>query len=313
MIVIQKQSGANSVEISNEVIKRLPELQKRLPADVKLGVIVDTSDNIRNTIASLVETVLYALLFVVLVVFFFLGRWRATLIIVITIPISLIASFIYLAITGNTLNIVSLSALSISIGMVVDDAIVVLENVTTHIERGSDPKQAAVHGTNEVAISVVASTLTLIAVFFPLTLVTGMTGVLFRQLGWMVTIMMIISTVCALSLTPMLCSVLLRRQNHHGKLYTLLFTPINKGLDAFDNGYARVVTWVVGHRATTILICMAIFVGSIFLMKNVGTEFFPVSDNARLGVTLELPIGTRVEISREVTALSCKGMAGKIP
>ncbi len=175
---------------------------------MKLGVIVDTSDNIRNTIASLVETILYALLFVVIVVFVFLGRWRATMIVAITIPISLIASFIYLAMTGNTLNIVSLSALSISIGMVVDDAIVVLENVTTHIERGSDPKQAAIHGTNEVAVSVIASTLTLIAVFFPLTLVTGMTGVLFQQLGWMVTIMMIISTVCALSLTPMLCSLL---------------------------------------------------------------------------------------------------------
>ncbi len=218
MIVIQKQSGANSVEISDKVLEMLPTLQKRLPSDVKLGVIVDTSDNIRNTIASLVETVMYALLFVVIVVFFFLGRWRATLIITITIPISLIASFIYLYATGNTLNIVSLSALSISIGMVVDDAIVVLENVTTHIERGSDPRQAAVHGTNEVAVSVIASTLTLIAVFFPLTLVTGMTGVLFRQLGWMVTIMMIISTVCALSLTPMLCSLLLRRVNHHGRL-----------------------------------------------------------------------------------------------
>ena len=205
-IIIQKQSGANSVQISEAVMKMLPRLQKNLPSDVKLGVIIDTSDNIRNTIASLEETVLYALLFVVIVVFLFLGRWRATLIIVITIPVSLIASFIYLAVTGNTLNIVSLSALSISIGMVVDDAIVVLENVTTHIERGSDPKQAAVHGTNEVAISVIASTLTLIAVFFPLTLVTGMTGVLFRQLGWMVTIMMIISTTCALTLPPLLCS-----------------------------------------------------------------------------------------------------------
>lgn len=302
MIVVQKQSGANSVEISNKVLEMLPSLQKRLPSDVKLGIIVDTSDNIRNTIASLVETVLYALLFVVIVVFFFLGRWRATLIITITIPISLIASFIYLAITGNSLNIVSLSALSISIGMVVDDAIVVLENVTTHIERGADPKQAAVHGTNEVAISVIASTLTLIAVFFPLTLVTGMTGVLFRQLGWMVTIMMIISTTCALSLTPMLCSVLLRRTTHHGKLYTLLFTPVNRGLDAFDNGYASLLRWVVGHKMVTILICMATFVGSLFLMKHVGTEFFPTADDARLSVNLEMPIGTRVEIAQQTTA-----------
>lgn len=301
MIIIQKQSGANSVEISDKVLKMLPSLQARMPSDVQLDIIVDTSDNIRNTIDSLVETVMYALLFVILVVFLFLGRWRATLIIVITIPISLIASFIYLFATGNTLNIVSLSALSISIGMVVDDAIVVLENVTTHIERGSDPKQAAVHGTNEVAISVIASTLTLIAVFFPLTLVTGMSGVLFRQLGWMVTIMMIISTVCALSLTPMLCSQLLRLNNKHGKLYTIFFTPISKGLDAFDRGYGRLLQWVVSHKTTTILICMGIFVASLLLMKHVGTEFFPAADDARLRASLELPIGTRVEVTNEVT------------
>ena len=302
MIVVQKQSGANSVQISDKVLAMLPDLQKRLPSDVELGIIVDTSDNIRNTIASLVETVMYALLFVIIVVFMFLGRWRATLIITITIPISLIASFIYLYATGNTLNIVSLSALSISIGMVVDDAIVVLENVTTHIERGSDPKQAAVHGTNEVAVSVIASTLTLIAVFFPLTLVTGMTGVLFRQLGWMVTIMMIISTVCALSLTPMLCSLLLRRTNHHGKLYTIFFTPVNKGLDAFDRGYGRLLEWVVGHKLVTFLICMGIFIGSLFLVRQVGTEFFPTADDARMRVSLELPIGTRVEIAKESTS-----------
>ncbi len=301
MVIIQKQSGANSVEISDKVLKMLPDLQKRLPSDVKLGIIVDTSDNIRNTIASLVETVLYALLFVIIVVFAFLGRWRATMIICITLPISLIASFIYLAATGTSLNIISLSSLSISIGMVVDDAIVVLENVTTHIERGSDPKQAAVHGTNEVAISVIASTLTLIAVFFPLTLVTGMTGVLFQQLGWMVTIMMIISTTCALSLTPMLCSQLLRKDVKHGKIYTLFFTPINKALDAVDRGYGRLLNIVVRHKYLTMITCTGIFIASIFLLRFVGTEFFPTSDDGRLGVSLELPIGTRVEIADEVT------------
>lgn len=313
MIVVQKQSGANSVEISDRVLKMLPSLQKRLPSDVKLGIIVDTSDNIRNTIDSLVETVMYALLFVIVVVFFFLGRWRATLIITLTIPISLIASFIYLAITGNSLNIVSLSALSISIGMVVDDAIVVLENVTTHIERGSAPKQAAVHGTNEVAISVVASTLTLIAVFFPLTLVTGMSGVLFRQLGWMVTIMMVISTICALSLTPMLCSLLLRRVTGHSKIYTIFFTPISRALDALDNGYARLLGLVTSHTTITILVCLATFVGSIFLMKQVGTEFFPTADDGRLSVNLELPIGTRVEIADETTARLVREWQEKYP
>lgn len=313
MIVIQKQSGANSVEISDQVLKMLPSLQRRLPSDVKLDIIVDTSDNIRNTIDSLVETVLYALLFVIIVVFAFLGRWRATLIITITIPISLIASFIYLALTGNSLNIVSLSALSISIGMVVDDAIVVLENVTTHIERGADPKQSAINGTNEVAVSVVASTLTLIAVFFPLTLVTGMTGVLFRQLGWMVTIMMIISTVCALSLTPMLCSQLLRKDNKHGKIYTLLFSPVNRGLDAFDNGYGRLLGKVVSHKTVTVLVCIGIFIGSLWLVRRVGTEFFPTADDGRLRVNLELPIGTRVEIAKETTARLAKEWRDKYP
>ena len=210
-------------------------MQKNLPSDVKLGVIVDTSDNILNTIDSLAETVMYALLFVVIVVFLFLGRWRATLIICITIPLSLIASFIYLAITGNTINIISLSSLSIAIGMVVDDAIVVLENVTTHIERGSDPKQAAVHGTNEVAISVIASTLTMIAVFFPLTMVSGMSGVMFKQLGWMMCAIMFISTVAALSLTPMLCAQLLKLQKKQSKAFTMFYRPIEKSLDGLDN------------------------------------------------------------------------------
>ena len=302
MVIIQKQSGANSVQISDKVKEMLPRIQKSLPSDVKIGVIQDTSDNIKNTIASLVETVMYALLFVMIVVFAFLGRWRATMIIVITIPISLIASFIYLYATGNTLNIISLSALSISIGMVVDDAIVVLENVTTHIERGSDPKQAAVHGTNEVAISVIASTLTLIAVFFPLTMVTGMTGVLFKQLGWMVTIMMVISTTCALTLTPMLCSQWLRLQRTKGKFFVKFYSPIERALDKFDEGYGKLLEKVVANKTVTIVVCMGFFVASVFLMKFVGTEFFPSQDDGRLGVKLEMPVGTRIEETRKVTS-----------
>ena len=296
MIIVQKQSGANSVEISNKVIAEIPNLQKNLPSDVKLNVIVDTSDNIRNTIASLAETIFFALLFVIIVVFAFLGRWRATIIIGITIPISLIASFIYLFATGETLNIISLSALSISIGMVVDDAIVVLENVTTHIERGSAPKQAAIHGTNEVAISVVASTLTLIAVFYPLTLVTGMAGVLFKQLGWMVCIMMVISTVCALTLIPMLCSQMLRLNPKKAGFQKF----IEKALDKVDDVYAKMINACVTHKRKTVLVCTLAFVGSCMLMKFIGSEFVPASDNGRVGVTLELPIGTRTEISQKI-------------
>lgn len=300
MIVVQKQSGANAVQIAKKVQELLPQLQETLPSDVKIGVIVDTSTNILNTIDSLIETITLTFIIVMLVVFIFLGRWRATFIIIITIPISLIAAFAYLLASGNTLNIISLSSLSIAIGMVVDDAIVVLENVTTHIERGSKPKQAAVHATNEVAISVIASTLTMLAVFLPLTMVTGLAGILFKQLGWIVSIIMIVSTLAALTLTPMLCSQLLRLDPKKGKLYVLFFTPIEKALGALDTGYARLLNWSVRHRKTVISAAFLIFAGTMFLIPTIKTEFFPTQDNSRIGITVELPMATRQEITREL-------------
>jgi len=302
MIIVQKQSGANSVAIADAVMKELPKLQKNLPSDVKLGVIVNTSDNIRNTIGSLEETIAYAMLFVALVVFIFLGRWRATVIIVITIPMSLIASFIYLFATGGSLNMISLSCLSIAIGNVVDDAIVVLENVTTHIERGSSPKQAAVHATQEVAISVVASTLTMIAVFFPLTMVTGMAGVLFEQLGWMMCIIMTISTISALTFTPMLCSLMLKLKKKQSGWFVRFYTPISNVLDKLDDWYEKRINWAVRHRASVILGCVALFVGSVVLagLGGIKSEFFPANDSGRIGISLQLPIGTRVEFSEEL-------------
>ncbi len=302
MIIVQKQSGANSVEISNKVMDMLPTLQKNLPSDVKLGIIVNTSDNIMNTIGTLKETIIFAMIFVALVVFIFLGRWRATTIIVITIPMSLIASFIYLYGTGGSFNMISLSCLSIAIGNVVDDAIVVLENVTTHIERGSAPKQAAIHATNEVAISVIASTLTMIAVFFPLTMVTGMSGVLFKQLGWMMCIIMTISTTSALSFTPMLCSQMLRLQKKQSKVFKTFYGPIGQALDRLDTWYERRINWAVRHRWTIVAGSFGLFIISLVIAGVVGikSEFFPANDSGRIGVTLQLPIGTRVEMSEDL-------------
>jgi HAE1 family hydrophobic/amphiphilic exporter-1 len=302
IIIIQKQSGANSVAISNKVINMLPELRKNLPSDVNLQMMINTSENILNTIGTLTETIVYALIFVIVVVFVFLGRWRATMIISITIPMSLIASFIYLYATGGSLNMISLSCLTIAIGNVVDDAIVVLENVTTHIERGSAPKQAAIHATNEVAISVIASTLTMIAVFFPLTMVTGMSGVLFKQLGWMMCIIMTISTTSALSFTPMLCSQMLRLQKKQSKMFKTFYGPISHALDRLDDGYENMINWAVRHRWTVIGLCVLFFVSAVVTVKVVGlkSEFFPANDSGRVGVTLQTPIGTRKEVTKEL-------------
>ncbi|MDR0349829.1 MAG: efflux RND transporter permease subunit [Tannerella sp.] len=300
MVVVQKQSGANSVNIAKEVHKRLPELQRTLPSDVKLGVIIDTSENINNTIDSLAETIMITLVIVMLVVFVFLGRWRATVIIGITIPVSLIASFIYLYATGNTLNIISLSSLSLAIGMVVDDSIVVLENITNHIERGSRPKEAAIYATKEVSLSVIASTLTMLAVFVPLTMISGMAGVLFRQLGGIISIIMIISTVAALTLIPMMSSQMLKLDNKKGKLYSLFFTPIEKFLGSLDKGYSRLLNWSVNHRTLIVVIAVALFGGSMLLLPTIKTEFFPTQDDGRISVSMELPVGMRQEISRAI-------------
>ncbi len=305
MIIVQKQSGANSVAIAEKVLAMLPNIQKTLPSDVTLGVIVNTSENIYATIGSLEETISYAMLFVAIVCFLFLGRWRAVVVIVITIPLSLIASFIYLNATGSSLNMISLSCLSIAIGNVVDDAIVVLENVTNHIERGSDPKQAAIHGTNEVAISVIASTLTMIGVFFPLTLVSGMSGVLFRELGWMMCIIMTVSTTSALTFTPMLCSLMLRlkkRENWFSRWYNHFI--VRGMLDKLDIWYAKKIDWAVRHRAMMMLIIVIFFVTSLLpaFLGLIGTGFFPAQDSGRISVSLELPIGTRQDRAEEIAS-----------
>ncbi len=312
-IIVQKQTGSNTVKIAEDVKAALPEIQKNLPSDIHLQFIQDTSDNITQTIDGLTETVMYAFLFVILVVLAFLGRWRATVIIVITIPISLISAFIYLGVTGGSLNIISLSALSVAIGMVVDDAIVVLENVTTHIERGSRPKSAAVHGTNEVAVSVIASTLTLLAVFFPLTLITGMAGVMFQQLGWMVTIIMIVSTFAALSLTPMLSSQLLKLNPKRSKAFNLLYSPIEKALDNLDERYAQFINWAVRNRKKMVVFATIFFIVSLIPGSTIGTDFIPAQDSGRISATVNLPVGTRMEISKDLAEKINKLWSKKYP
>ena len=300
-IIIQKQADANAVNVIRGVKKEMKKIEKNLPSDIKITTVMDSSDNILNTLNSLKETILVTFLIVMLVVYLFLGRWRATFIIVLAIPISLLASLMYLWATGNTLNIVSMSALSIAIGMVVDDAIVVLENISTHLERGAKPKEAAVHATQEVGISVIASTLTMLAVFMPLTMIKGMAGIMFKQLGWITSIIMIVSTIGALTLIPMLCSQFLRYKPKTGKLHDAIFGTFNKFVDKISAGYGRMINWCIGHRTWVAVIALVAFVGTIVgLAPMVKTDFFPSSDQGRITVQLELPAGTGQEITRNL-------------
>lgn len=305
-LIIMKQSGANTVQICRDVNKKIEEIKKTLPPDVKIQTIYDSSENIQNSINSLEESIMYALLFVVLVVLFFLGRWRATFIIGITIPIALIVAFIYLKGAGRSINIISLCSLTIAIGMVVDDAIVVLENITKHIERGSNPREAAIYATNEVWVSVIATTLVTCAVFVPLTMLSGLAGIMFQELGWIVTITVCTSTTVAITLTPMLCSKLLKAKKVKVVNGKLVEEDVRAGwyqkyvvkfLDKVDRAYANALGWCLNHKFTTIVVTLAFFFASIspMIFGLVGTDFMQQTDNGRLTVNIELHQTTRVE------------------
>lgn len=309
-LIITKQTGANTVAIANAVKKEMTKIMKTLPPDFECTLIRDGSEEIVNAINGLAESIFYALLFVVLVVLVFLGNWRSTLIIGLTIPISLVTSFIYLLISDSSLNIISLASLTVAIGMVVDDAIVVLENITKHIERGENPREAAICATNEVWTSVIATTLVLVAVFVPLTMLNGMAGIMFKELGWIITIVVCVSTTAAITLIPMLSSLMLKEkpfyltrqaaeeaeQKAAKKRFTYAKT-IGRAFDAVDNWYSNVLRWCLNHKRITLLIALAFFIVTMlpFFSGKIGMDFMKEQDNGSISISAELQRGTRIE------------------
>ena len=300
VLLITKQTDANAVAVAKEAKEQLELAMRELPTDIKFEIISDNSEFIINSINNLQESLMYALIFVVLVVFLFLGRWRATFIIALTIPISLIVAFIYLFATGESLNMISLSSLSIAVGMVVDDAIVVLENITKHVDRGSRPREAAKYGTNEVWLSVIVTTLVTVAVFFPLTLVSGMTGILFKQLGWIVCITVCTSTATAISLTPMLCSQLLKIQEKSSSNKFSFYYFTTKCLDRLDVEYEKLIRWVLCHKTLVISSMFFLFLGSCGLSRYIKTDFMPQNDQNNLNVYVKMQSGQRVEVTKGI-------------
>lgn len=306
-LIVTKQTGGNTVQVCEDVRKEIAKIQKNLPTDVEIRLIYDSSENIRNSINSLEESIGYALLFVVLVVMFFLGRWRAAFIVGITIPISLIVAFIYLMLSGDSLNIISLCSLNIAIGMVVDDAIVVLENITKHVERGENPREAAIYATNEVWVSVIATTLVIVAVFVPLTMLTGVAGVMFKSLGWIITIVCCTSTLIAISLTPMLASKMLKAKKVHVDKDGNLVEDDNRRswydrtvvrlLDWIDDRYADMLGWCLRHKWATFSILFIVFALTLLpvFAGKIGTDFMQQQDMGRFTVKVELQRGTRIE------------------
>jgi len=300
IVMVQKQSGANIVAVADRVRKELEEIKRGLPPDVDIAIAMDSSDFIKRSIANLRNAVLYGGLFVILAILFFLRNLRGSIIVAISIPSSLIVSFLFLYLAGYTINVMSLTSLAIAVGMVVDASIVVLENIFRHGERGERMTQASMLGPSEVETAVSASTLTNIAVFVPIIFVGGITGIMFKQLAYVVCLTLLTSLLTALLLVPMLSSQLLKAKKDGEKpqkagilgRLSLLSEGFFRGMDAW---YSRLLGWSLGHKKIVILVALTLLTGTAGLVPMIGTEFTPQQDQGQFQVTIEMPEGTRME------------------
>ncbi|MBN1445820.1 MAG: efflux RND transporter permease subunit [Candidatus Omnitrophica bacterium] len=307
VLVVQKQSGENTIAVARAIRKSLEEIKPFLPPDVKIDIPFDTSDFIVMTMQNLRTTSFAAGLIVILISFLFLRRWKESLIVFLAIPFSLMVAFIFLYARGLTINVISLMSLAMAIGMVVDNTIVVIENISRHIEEGSDPFTASVAAVKEVGGAITASTLTTVVVFIPLVFATGITGIMFKQLGSIVAVTIFASLFVALTLTPMLTSRLLKKPvNEKGERQkeSRFYKTGEDLLARMENGYKGFLGFCLTHKARILIPLLFVFVFSLFLSRLVPTEFFPSSDTGELEIKFSLNESARLEeadrIMREI-------------
>jgi len=299
---ISKQSGKNTVEIAKSVLEEIERIQQDIP-QITLVPIIDSSKYIQSSISNVGKAALYGGLLAVLVLLFFLRSFRSTTVIATAIPISIIATFALIYFGGFTLNIMTLGGLALGIGMLVDNAIVVLENIYRLQESGEKPIQASINGSGEVTSAIIASTLTTLAVFLPLIFLRGMSGIMFRQLSYVIAFALLCSLIVALTLVPMLSSKVLRvtklanspQQSFGLKLYNIS----GQFFINLENRYKELLHYALNHRLPVLGMVFLLFTGSLFLIKLVGSEFMPAADEGEVRVSGEMEIGTRLGIMEE--------------
>ncbi len=300
---IRKQSGTNTVTVADAVRAELAKLEKMFP-DIKIYPMFDSSQFITKSINNLNDSAVQGGILAIIALLLFLRNIRSTLIVAISIPITVIGTFILMYAYDFTLNTMSFGALALSVGMIVDNAIVIIENVFRHREGGYSHSEAAVMGTSEVAGPLVASTLTSVAVFVPLLFLGGQSGIMFKQLAWIVGFSQIFSLIIGLTLVPVLCSKYLRVREPDAKTHPWLYKIIHGSgriLDALDENYQRAIHWSLTHRKTVLLSAALLFGGSLLLTQFIGVEMMPETDESELRVSLELPPGTKIEVTDELT------------
>lgn len=293
VIAVTPQSGANNIEISNGFQKRLAELEKDMPKDLTTNIILDTSNFVRNSITEVEETIILAFVLVLIIIFAFLRNWRTTLIPIVAIPVSLVGTFFVMYISGFSINVLTLLAIVLAVGLVVDDAIVVMENIYVKIEEGMTPLQAAFHGSKEIYFAVISTTLVLVCVFLPVVFLNGTTGRLFREFGIAIAAAVIISSFVSLSLTPMMCSKMLKRSANKSWFYIKTEPFFIKLTQAYNNllsSFLRKRGWSV-----LLVIISVLAIGLLFM--NIKSELAPLEDRSTIMMRISLPEGTSYEKS----------------
>jgi HAE1 family hydrophobic/amphiphilic exporter-1 len=296
-VFIQKQSGENTVAVARAVSEELDSIRKNLPPDVEPKVVMDNSEFILASVYNLRDNVFWAIIFVGFVILFFLRDLRASIIVAFSIPTSLVITFLIMDLFDYTINTTTLAALAVAVGEVVDNAIVVVDNIHRHRQRGQRLRESAILGTNEVGVAVIASTLTTIAIFVPILFVGGITAIFFGQFASIVLMALVASLLTALMLVPMLCSRFLKAEEEksEAKALRLFYNTGEKTLTWVEDVYIRFLGWSLANRKTVLISCAYIFAGCLGVVGFVGKEFFPEEDQNRVMANFELPVGTRYE------------------
>ncbi|MGI6136063.1 MAG: efflux RND transporter permease subunit, partial [Petrimonas mucosa] len=295
--VIIPQPGANQIEIANEAALRIEQMRKDLPEDVKLDIAFDNTKFIRASIAEVEETVLVAFILVVVVIFLFLRNFRVTLIPTLVIPISLVGTFFIMYLAGFSINVLSMLAVVLSVGLVVDDAIVVVENIYSKVEKGMTPKEASIEGSKEIFFAVISTTITLVAIFFPIIFLEGMTGRLFREFSIVISGAVIISSFVALSFVPMLSFKLLKKKEKEDKFYEST-EKIFLGMNTF---YNKILGAFLHRKWLIYPVTGCAFVLIVILWNAIPAEMAPLEDRSQITIRTSTPEGATYEFTRDYT------------
>ncbi len=308
LLSVQKSQDENTIAVVDGLLKTVAAMKAELPAGVRLEPVYDGSRQIRVAVDNVRETLLEGALLTILIVFLFLNSWRSTVITGLTLPIALIGTFLFMNLFGFTINMITLMALSLCVGLLIDDAIVVRENIVRHVQMGKQPYLASLDGTQEIGLAVFATTLSIVAVFMPIGFMGGIIGKFFHEFGITIVSAVLISMFVSFTLDPMLSSIWhdpsIHAPGQHGAPVTLYDKTIGRVTGWFDHGtdllidfYQQILRWALVHKLKTLLLALVIFVTSIFMVPLLGTEFVPSADFSETNLNFYTPMGSSIEVT----------------